>query len=149
MREALYETLRPIRNDIAPRNATVRAVFVTEALDPVARADPRFQQALDISSKDPFTSCAMWTGMAEEYPEAPAVIHNLGACAEATSDFKAAQGHYAKAAELSVQYSADGTSAGGQFLSALRKLSTQRADLELLDEITDPRLPVPEVEPDS
>ena len=88
VRDALYETLQPIRRDIAPRNATVRATFITEALDPVARADPRFQQALDISSKDPFASCAMWTGMAEEYPNSPAVIHNLGACAEATSDFQ-------------------------------------------------------------
>ncbi len=142
VREALYQTLRPIRNDIAPRNATVRATFITEALDPVARADPRFKQALDISSKDPFASCAMWTGMAEEYPEAPAVIHNLGACAEATSDFQGAQGHYAKAAELSVRFSTDGITAGGDFLKALRKLSGQRADLELLEELTEPWEPV-------
>ncbi|MEL6693258.1 MAG: hypothetical protein AAFQ12_09520 [Pseudomonadota bacterium] len=142
VRDALFETLGPIRKDIAPRNATVRATFITEALDPVARADPRFQQALDVSSKDPFTSCAMWTGMAEEYPEAPAVIHNMGACAEATSDFQAAQGHYAKAAELSVKFSSDGVTAGGDFLKALRKLSNQRSDLEVLEELTAPWLPV-------
>lgn len=144
VRDALFETLGPIRRDIAPRNATVRAVFVTEALDPVVRADPRFQQALDRSSKDPFGSCAMWTGMAEEYPEAPAVIHNVGACSEATSDFQAAQGHYAKAAELSVQYSADGVTAGAAFLKALRKLSNQRADLEVLEELQTPWMPVEE-----
>lgn len=145
VRDALYETLQPIRRDIAPRNATVRATFITEALDPVARADPRFQQALDISSKDPFASCAMWTGMAQEYPEAPAVIHNLGACAEATSDFKLAQGHYAKAAELSVQFSGDGITAGADFMSALRKLSNQRSDLEVLEELTAPWVPVEDV----
>ncbi|MCR9269961.1 MAG: hypothetical protein NXH72_08250 [Hyphomonadaceae bacterium] len=144
VRDALFETLGPIRRDIAPRNATVRATFVTEPLDPVVRADPRFEQALDISKKDPFTSCAMWTGMAEEYPEAPAVIHNLGACAEATSDFQTAQGHYAKAVELSVKYSADGVTAGGDFLKALRKLSNQRADLEVLEELTAPWAPVEE-----
>ena len=138
VQDALLETLAPIRHDIAPRNATVRAVFVTQALDPVVRADPRFQQALDISSKDPFTSCAMWTGMAEEYPEAPAVIHNLGACSEATSNFQAAQGHYAKAAELSVRFSADGVSAGTEFLAALRKLSDQRVGLSVIDELTTP-----------
>ena len=149
VREALFETLRPIRNDIAPRNATVRATFVTEALDPVVRADPRFEQALEVSSKDPFTSCAMWTGMAEEYPTSPAVIHNLGACAEATSDFQAAQGHYANAAELSVAFSADGVSAGADFLKALRKLSDQRVGLEIIDELTDPRLPVEIEEPAS
>lgn len=142
VRDALFETLQPIRRDIAPRNATVRAKFITEALDPVARADVRFQQALDLSSKDPFSSCAMWTGMAEEYPEAPAVIHNLGACAEATSDFQTAQGHYARAAELSVQYSTDGVTAGAEFLKALRKLSNQRADLEILEELTAPWMPV-------
>ena len=145
VRDALFETLRPIRRDIAPRNATVRATFITEPLDPVVRADPRFQQALDLSSKDPFASCAMWTGMAEEYAEAPAVIHNVGACAEATSDFQAAQGHYAKAAELSVAFSGDGVTAGGEFLKALRKLSNQRADLEILEELTAPWIPVEEV----
>ena len=149
VREALFETLRPIRNDIAPRNATVRATFITEALDPVVRADPRFEQALEISSKDPFTSCAMWTGMAEEYPESPAVIHNLGACAEASSDFQAAQGHYAKASELSVRFSADGVTAGSEFLKALRKLSDQRVGLEIIDELTEPRLPVETDEPSS
>lgn len=146
VRDALYETLQPIRRDIAPRNATVRATFITEALDPVARADPRFKQALDISSKDPFASCAMWTGMAEEYPSSPAVIHNLGACAEATSDFQTAQGHYANAAELSVQFSPDGITAGADFLKALRKLSNQRSDLEILEELTAPWTPVPESE---
>lgn len=146
VRDALYETLQPIRRDIAPRNATVRATFITEALDPVARADPRFQQALDISSKDPFASCAMWTGMAEEYPNSPAVIHNVGACAEAISDFQSAQGHYAKAAELSVQFSADGITAGADFLKALRKLSNQRSDLEVLEELTAPWAPVPDAE---
>ena len=142
VRDALFETRSPIRRDIAPRNATVRATFITEPLDPVVRADPRFQQALDLSSKDPFASCAMWTGMAEEYSDAPAVIHYLGACAEATSDFQAAQGHYAKAAELSVAFSADGVTAGGDFLKSLRDLSNQRADLEILEELTAPWMPV-------
>lgn len=147
VRSALRETLQPIRRDIAPRNATVRATFITEALDPVARADVRFQQALDLSKKDPFASCAMWTGMAEEYPDAPAVVHNLGACAEATSDFQSAQGHYARAAELSVQFSGDGITAGEDFLKALRKLSNQRSDLEVLEELTAPWERVLEADP--
>ena len=82
--------------------------------------------------------------MAEEYPEAPAVIHNLGACAEATSDFKAAQEHYSKAAELSVAYSPDGLSAADGFLKALRAISNRRSDLEVLEELTAPWAPVPE-----
>jgi len=136
IRSALSDTLRPIRVDIAPRNATVRATFVTEASDPRVAADPRFEQAVKAASKDPFGSCNTWTAMAETYPEAPAVIHNMGACAEASSDFAAAQGLYAKSAELSVKYSSDGITAGKPFLRALRKLSDQRYDLELIDEVS-------------
>ncbi|MEM9842480.1 MAG: hypothetical protein AAF767_07520 [Pseudomonadota bacterium] len=147
VREALMDTLQPIRRDIAPRNATVRANFITEALDPVARADPRFNQALELSSKDPFAACAMWTGMAEEYPEAPAVIYNLGACSEATSDFQSAQGHYANAAELSVRFSSDGITAGNSFVKALTRLSKQRSDLEVLETLSAPWQKVPEVDP--
>lgn len=143
VRAALSDTLSSIRKDIAPRNAYVRARFLTEALDPVARADVRFEQALELSKKDPFASCAMWGGMAEEYPTSPAVIYNLGVCAEATSDFQSAQGHYANAAELSVAFSADGVTAGDPFLGALRKLSNYRSDLSVLDELTAPLLPVP------
>ncbi|MEM6653445.1 MAG: hypothetical protein AAF582_12660 [Pseudomonadota bacterium] len=147
VRDALFETLGPIRRDIAPRNATVRANFITEALDPVARADPRFNQALELSSKDPFAACAMWTGMAEEYPEAPAVIYNLGACSEATSDFQSAQSHYANAAELSERFSSDGVTAGNSFVKALMRLSKQRSDLEVLETLSAPWQKVPEVDP--
>ena len=133
--EALSETLRPIRKDIAPRNATVRAEFITEAYDPVVKADPRFEQAVKAGSRDPFASCETWTAMAAQYSEAPSVIHNMAACAEASQDFAAAQGLYAQAAELSVKYNPDGTGAAKPFLAALRKLSEQRYGLELIDEI--------------
>lgn len=138
IRSALSETLRPIRVDIAPRNATVKATFITEALDPLVKADPRFEQALEISHKDPFASCSLWTSMSAEYPEAPAVVHNMGACAEASSDFEVAQSLYAKSADLSTKFSGDGVSAGKQFLSSLRKLSDQRFGLELIDEVSTP-----------
>jgi hypothetical protein len=147
VRDALFETLAPIRRDIAPRNAYVRVKFMTEALDPVARADVRFEQALEMSRNNPVGACALWAGLAEEYSEAPAVVHNLGVCAEASSEFQTAQGHYAKAAELSVAYSTDGVTAGSGFLKALRKLSTQRADLEVLEELTAPWVPPQADEP--
>ncbi len=145
--QALSETLRPIRVDIAPRNATVRATFIADAFDPVVSADPRFEQAVKGASKDPFGSCNTWTALAAQYPEAPAVIHNMGACAEASSDFEAAQGLYAKSAELSVKYSADGITAAKPFLQALRKLSDQRYGLELIDEVTRPLVPEAYEEP--
>lgn len=144
VRSALSETLYPIRVDIAPRNATVRATFVTDALDPLVVADPRFEQALKIASKDPFTACNTWTAMAADYPEAPAVMHNMGACAEASSDFTAAQGLYARSAELSTKFSIDGATTPEPFLKALRKLSEQRYGLELIDEVSgaEGRVPV-------
>lgn len=76
--------------------------------------------------------------MSAEYPEAPAVVHNMGACAEASSDFEVAQSLYAKSADLSTKFSGDGVSAGKQFLSSLRKLSDQRFGLELIDEVSTP-----------
>jgi hypothetical protein len=145
--DALSETLRPIRNDIAPRNATVRATFVTEAIDPIVRADPRFEQAVKLGRKDPFTSCDLWSAMATEYPEAPAVTHNMGACAEASNDFQAAQGLYAKAAELTSAFDS-GHDGVKRIMKSLREISAQRFDLEALDDIVNPeaRLPVAEVE---
>jgi hypothetical protein len=138
VREALSKTLRPIRVDIAPRNATVKAKFVTDALDPVVGADPRFEQALKISTKNPFESCSLWTALSADYPTAPSVIHNNGACAEASSDFAAAQSLYAQAADLSVAFSDDGNTAGKTFLSSLRKVSDARFGLELIEEVKQP-----------
>ncbi|MEM7668872.1 MAG: hypothetical protein AAF317_06920 [Pseudomonadota bacterium] len=41
-----------------------------------------------------------------------------------------------------MKFSTDGVTAGGDFLKALRKLSNQRSDLEVLEELTAPWLPV-------
>ncbi|MBR9835892.1 MAG: hypothetical protein GYB42_12080 [Alphaproteobacteria bacterium] len=144
VREALLETLRPIRNDIAPRNATVRAKFVREAYDPMVKADPRFEQAVKAGTRDPFAACDTWTAMAAQYPQAPAVIHNMGACAEASHDFEAAHGLYAQAAELAVKYGEGGTSAPKAFVQSLRRLSDHRFGLELIEDLTGERdyLPV-------
>ena len=133
---ALSETLGPIRRDIAPRNATVRATFITEAMDPVVRADPRFEQAVKMAAKDPYGSCNMWTVMSEVYPQAPAVVHNMGACAEASTDFAAAQALYAEAAELSAKYSGEDNKGARQILKSLRKISDQRYGEELINELS-------------
>ncbi|MEL7231037.1 MAG: hypothetical protein AAGJ85_00830 [Pseudomonadota bacterium] len=135
--EALSDTLRPIRRDIAPRNAIVKAKFMTDALDPVAGADPRFEQALDMARKDPATSCALWDSLAAAYPTAPAVIHNNGACAEASQQFSVAQARYAEAADLSLAFSDDGQTVAKPIRKALEDVSGQRFDLQILDELTD------------
>ncbi len=148
VQSALAETLRPIRVDIAPRNAIVRAEFVTEALDPVAKADPLFQQGIDAVKRDPYTSCAIWQMMSETHPNAPAVIHNMGACAEASSDFITAQGHYARAAELSTAMGAN-NELMRPFLKSLQKLSDQRFGLEQIEAARGDYITVPsdELEP--
>ena len=45
-------------------------------------------------------ACAQWDELGRAYPRAPAVLHNLGACAEARGDMETAQLRYARAAEL-------------------------------------------------
>ncbi len=143
VRSALAETFRSIRVDIAPRNATVRAEFVTEAIDPVAKADPLFKQGIEAVKSDPYTSCAIWQSMSETYPNAPAVIHNMGACAEASSDFITAQSHYARAAELTSSMGANADTMR-PFIRSLESLSNQRFGLELIEEFRgdDDYLPV-------
>ncbi|MEM9225344.1 MAG: hypothetical protein AAGA24_02440 [Pseudomonadota bacterium] len=143
IRSALSETLHPIRLDVAPRNAIVRAEFVTEALDPMVRVDPAFQQGVEAVKRDPFTSCSVWLAMSEEYPAAPAVIHNMGACAEASSDFLTAQSHYARAAELSSALGAT-DKLMQPYLASLQRLSGQRWGLEQIKQATGDAQPVPE-----
>lgn len=105
IREALEDTLTPIRNDIAPRNARVRAPMVAEAIDPVARADPRFEQAVKAAKDgDSVLACGLWANLSIEFPEAPGVLHNSGACAEAFGDYERAQTLYLQAADLTVRY---------------------------------------------
>ncbi|MEL8055883.1 MAG: hypothetical protein AAGK66_07000 [Pseudomonadota bacterium] len=139
--EALSDTLRPIRRDIAPRNATVKAKFMKDALDPMVMADPRFEQAVDLGLKNPAQSCGLWQAMAESYPQAPSVIHNNAACAEASQQFEDAQALYAEAANLSLRFSQDGQTIAKPIREALENVSGQRFDLQLLNEITG-RLPV-------
>ena len=145
---ALSDTLDPIRRDIAPRNATVRATFIAEAYDPVVRADPRFEQAVKLGERDPAAACETWSAMATAYPEAPAVIHNMAACAEASGDYAAAQALYAEAATLSVKYAGDGASPAKDFLRALNRMSDRRYGEQVLDSLTRPQDPPADTQPD-
>ena len=133
--DALSDTLQDVRVDIAPRNATMRAVFVEEAIDPMVRHDPRFENAVKAGSKSPDFSCYMWEDMKAEYPDAPAVTHNLGACREAQGRFVEAHGLYAEAAELSAKQSPEGQAAK-PFRDALSRMSYHRSGLQLLDRLT-------------
>ena len=70
--------------------------------------------------------------MKAEYPDSPAVSHNLGACLEARGDFVAAHGMYAEAAEQSAAIS--GT---GQPDEPFRKALTKRA-LDTIERLAKP-----------
>ncbi|MGB3625050.1 MAG: hypothetical protein WA989_04460 [Henriciella sp.] len=134
VRDALSDTVYKVRNDIAPRNSTMRATFVDEAVDPAVRADPRFEQAVKAGRDEPYLSCAVWKDLKLEYPNAPAVTHNLGACYESAGDFLGAHSLYAEAASQSAAMSGTGTPMK-DFSQALARMSSYRTGQELLDRL--------------
>lgn len=132
---ALSDTLHQVRNDIAPRNTTRRAQFIDEALDPVVRADPRFEQAVKAGRQAPDASCMAWQALHDEYPSSPAVTHNLGACYESSGDFIGAHSLYAEAAQQSAAVSGTGQPQE-KFREALARMSSYRTGMELLNRLT-------------
>lgn len=133
VRNALVATLGDIRNEIAPRNAVMRAVFVKDAMDPVVASDPRFADALDAAGSSPGASCAVWQDLHAQYPQAPAVTHNLAACYESGENFAEAQALYAEAAE---QARRSGMPVDRQFQDSLSRVSAYRNGLQVLDRLT-------------
>ena len=133
--EALSDTIYQVRNDIAPRNTTLKAEFVEEALDPIVRADPRFRQAVKAGLDAPNASCMTWRDLHGEYPASPAVTHNLGACYESAGDYLGAHTLYAEAAQQSAGLTGTGTP-DGAFNKALARMSSYRSGLELLNRLT-------------
>ncbi|MEM7005517.1 MAG: hypothetical protein AAF498_06520 [Pseudomonadota bacterium] len=130
---ALRQTLWQARQDLAPYNQNVRATILTEAQNFEVRADPRFEAAVTaIRNDDPQTACSLFTDLAAQYPAAPAVLHNLGACAEALGDKDRAQNLYAEAAEGSRALGIEPT---GRMLTALQRISNLKSDELILDEL--------------
>lgn len=131
---ALRDTLYPIRVDIAPRNATVKAVFVTEALDPIVRADPRFEQAVKAGQDNPLYSCYTWEDLYAQYQAAPSVIHNHAACIEASGDYATAQRLFAKAADGMANFTVEGDTSR-VFTNSLQRISNQRYDRTVINDL--------------
>lgn len=151
VREALSETIGRIRNDIAPRNARVKAPLVAEAIDTEAGADTRFALAVDAASDGQLeVSCGYWDGLLADYPNAPGVRHNAGACAEARGDYTTAQSFYAEAVSQ-MQFHPLADDGHERILKSLERISGRRSGEAILDELTGAagRLPVPDVEPGS
>ena len=140
IREALSDTLGPIRRDVAPRNATVRAEFVTDPITPQVKADPRFKEAVNLGRKDPVTSCNIWAVLGETYPDAPSVTHNLAACSEASGNYAHAQHLYAKASELAGQ-TPGGADLFRDLTKSLSQISERRSDVISLEQLTGDEAP--------
>ena len=138
VREALEDTLAPIRRDIAPMNVRARARLIHEALDPVVAADPRLEQALEAARDDNVSgSCALWSALAADYPDAPGVKFNTGACLEAAGDYDGAQAVYAEVGRMPVELP-------DLVSSALRQIEARRMGEAELDRLLGtPTLPVP------
>ena len=139
VRDALAETLPAIRSDIAPYNTRAKARLITEAIDPEVRADPRFGFAVDAARNDnPVSACEIFADLARDYPQAPAIVFNMGACAEAAGDFETAQLLYAQVSQMPIELP-------DTVRDALRTISQRRTEENIIRQLdgTDGALPVP------
>jgi len=129
--EALRSTLWKVRRDIAPYNRDVRAKILTKAETPAAGADARFETAVKaVRARDLAQACDAFEQLQQDYPGEPAVLHNLGACAEATGFSERAQVFYADAANRA---RALGEAPKRRILEALDRITEQRGDELVLD----------------
>jgi len=146
--DATVEAVHRFRVDIAPYDATVRAEIMTEGLVPEEQNDPRFKAAVDATKRgEMLGACAQWDVLGQEWPQAPAVLHNLGACAEARGDMETAQLRYARAAELASQIPLLKDKKAQPIFDALSRVSTRRMDSTFLDKATRQPEPAP-LQPD-
>ena len=146
--DATVEAVRRFRTDIAPYDATVRAEIMTVGLVPEEQNDPRFAAAVEATKRgEMLGACAQWDELGQEWPQAPAVLHNLGACAEARGDMATAQARYARAAELASQIPLLKDKLASPIFKALERVSGRRMDETFLDNATrepEPAPPLPD-----
>lgn len=128
---ALNSTVWQARQDIAPYNKQVRAKILAKAESPAVASDPRFKLAVDgIRNRQLNYACQTFTELAIDYPDAPAVLHNLGACAEASGESSSAQGYYANAAAAA---HAMGDAPAKRIQNALERIAGTRSNEVVLD----------------
>ena len=145
VQDATVEAVRRFRNDIAPYYQTMRAEIMTDGLTPEAQNDPRFAAAVKATKNGNFTgACAQWDELGREWTLAPAVIHNLGACAEARGDMATAQLRYARAAELAQSIPLVEEKRVRPIFAALERVSGRRMDDQLINSILHPGVEAPD-----
>ncbi|KCZ92848.1 tetratricopeptide repeat protein [Hyphomonas johnsonii] len=134
VQDAVTEAVRRFRYDIAPYNKTVRAEIMTDGLVPEEQNDARFALAVEATKQGNFiAACTQWDAIAREYPRAPAVLHNQGACAEARGDMETAQARYARAAELVGGVPLLKPKQARPIFDALERVSGRRVDQTVID----------------
>ena len=146
--DATVEAVHRFRQDIAPYNQVVRAEIMTEALTPDVQNDPRFKLAVQATKRGEFMgACAQWDELGREWPRAPSLLHNMGACAEARGDMSTAQLRYARAAEIAQTIPLLKDKKARPIFSALERVSGRRMDDALIDSILHPAPPEPPADP--
>ncbi len=130
---ALRDTIWQARRDIAPYNRAARARILTKPERAEVGADPRFAQAVSaVRSGQYGQACSLFSALDGAYPEAPTVLHNLGACAEADGNSTGAQEFYAQAVDSAKLL---GSEPARRMLQALDRISDMRTDEVLINSI--------------
>jgi len=133
---ALRDTIWQARRDIAPYNREARARILTKSERPEVGSDPRFAEAVaSVRAGDYILACDLFSALDADYPSAPTVLHNLGACAEASGGAEEAQGFYADAVSSARLL---GTEPERRMLQALDRISETRSDEVLLNALVPP-----------
>ncbi|MGA1341902.1 MAG: tetratricopeptide repeat protein [Hyphomonas sp.] len=136
--DAVPAAVASFRTDIAPYIASFRAEIVTRALVGEEAGDPRFEAAVKATKRGEFNSaCAQWQELADAYPNAPGIQHNLGACAEARGDLAIAHARYARAAELVRAFGLLRDKDTKVVFDALGRVSKGRRDDILINQVQD------------
>lgn len=129
----LTDILRDIRTDIAPYEERTRASLAIGTFIPELREDPRFDAALD-AAKEQNTplACSLFSDLSTEYPNSPALIFNLGVCAEVTGDLSAAAQQYSKALNVFETIEAN---SNDKFFKAFKRVLAQEQEAAKIDDL--------------
>ena len=84
-------------DDIVPRHERYR-IRLREGREGMDKAMAQaFKDSIRLSQRDPAAACTQWTGMNQSLPGHPALLFNLGLCAERDGDYATAGRLYAQA----------------------------------------------------
>lgn len=91
---------RDIKRDISPYSEQY-VLKIKESTDGMSKpVKARFKTAVKLSVKDLQGSCRSWAELEAEAPTSAALLHDLGVCAEARGDFRAAGTYYDRSQAL-------------------------------------------------